>query len=179
MKQHAHELRKRIKRHFKEAGTTPRLGAEIGVFRGQTSALLLQSFTELHLVMIDPWQSAIGFRSKFSAVDARKEAYAQTEFARRRRTIIREQSCDAARYYADGHFDFVFIDANHQYEGVKEDISLWWPKVKPGGLLLGHDYNGRLDKKGKFGVKKAVDEFVSQIECQFRSCAFLIWEIKK
>lgn len=178
MKQHAYELRKRIRNHFKQQKETPLRGAEVGVFRGETSALLLRSFTELHLVMVDPWLE-VGFRSKISIDDARLEARALTEFAKKRRTIIREHSRYAARYFQDEWFDFVFVDANHKYEGVKEDIGLWWPKVKPGGLLLGHDYNGRLDKKGKFGVKQAVDEFVAGTDCQFRQCAFLIWEIKK
>lgn len=178
MRQHAYELRKRIRIHSKQLKTPPQRGAEVGVFRGETSALLLNSFSDLHLVMIDPWIE-VGFRSKFSIDDARREARELTEFAKKRRTIIREHSHQAARYFEDEWFDFVFIDANHKYEGVKEDIGLWWPKVKPGGLLLGHDYNGRLDKKGKFGVKRAVDEFVAETDCQFRACAFLIWEIKK
>ena len=46
--------------------------------------------------------------------------------------------------------DFVFLDAAHDYENVKEDILSWYPKVKVGGWLTGHDYF-----LGHFGVKKA------------------------
>jgi hypothetical protein len=47
----------------------------------------------------------------------------------------------------------VFLDADHSYEGVKEDWFEWRPKVKPGGWLAGHDYGDK-----RFGVKQAVDE---------------------
>ena len=49
--------------------------------------------------------------------------------------------------------DFVFIDAGHMYEEVKEDISLWLPKVKPGGVISGHDYSNKWP-----GVAAAVNE---------------------
>ena len=59
----------------------------------------------------------------------------------------------AARYVEDGWADFVFIDAAHGYEAVKQDIRDWEPKVKPGGWFGGHDYHFSHP-----GVVKAVDE---------------------
>jgi hypothetical protein len=53
---------------------------------------------------------------------------------------IRMDSAEAAGLYEDGSLDFVFIDADHSYEGVKRDIIAWLPKVKNGGVLAGHDY---------------------------------------
>jgi hypothetical protein len=56
----------------------------------------------------------------------------------------------------------VYIDAQHHYDAVKQDIHLWYPKVKGGGVISGHDYlDGKL-ASGLYGVKKAVDEFVAQ-----------------
>jgi cephalosporin hydroxylase len=68
---------------------------------------------------------------------------------------IRMTSLEAANLYADNSLDFVFIDADHSYEGVISDIKAWFPKVKVGGHIAGHDYN-EIDWPG---VVKAVDEF--------------------
>ena len=53
---------------------------------------------------------------------------------------VRARSVDAAKKYPDKSLDFVFIDGDHKYDAVCEDIRAWLPKVKPGGLLAGHDY---------------------------------------
>ena len=47
-----------------------------------------------------------------------------------------------AKAFPDSFFDWVYIDANHVAPYVAEDISAWWPKVKPGGVFSGHDYCG-------------------------------------
>jgi hypothetical protein len=47
---------------------------------------------------------------------------------------------EAAPKIPDGSLDFAYIDANHAYEYVKRDIELWWPKIRDGGMLAGHDY---------------------------------------
>jgi len=63
-------------------------------------------------------------------------------------------SVQAAKYFVDGSVDFVFIDADHSYEHVKEDIEIWLPKLrKAGGIIAGHDI---LEKS--CGVEKAVVE---------------------
>jgi hypothetical protein len=54
--------------------------------------------------------------------------------------------------FEDHSIDFLFIDANHDYEPCKADLNLWYQKVKPGGVMAGHDYQFN-------GVHKAVDEF--------------------
>ena len=66
-------------------------------------------------------------------------------------------STDAAKKYEDNSLDFVFVDAAHDYTNVKNDIEAWFPKIKVGGIIAGHDYNTSID-----GVKKAVDEFFNE-----------------
>ena len=66
---------------------------------------------------------------------------------------IRTASLEASQYYKDRSIDFVFIDAAHDYENVKADLNAWYPKVKLGGFIGGHDY------PGYDGVVKAVNEF--------------------
>jgi predicted O-methyltransferase YrrM len=68
-------------------------------------------------------------------------------------TPIKALSWDGAAFYEDNSLDFVFIDAAHDYESVKKDINAWFPKVKKGGVIAGHDYTWCAD------VQKAVNEF--------------------
>lgn len=90
-------------------------------------------------------------------------------------------SREAAKQFPDGLLDLVFIDADHTYEAVKEDISLWLPKIRIGGMITGHDYH----KTGNIshnGVKRAVDEKFDNVnltsdEC-FQSDRCVWWEYK-
>jgi hypothetical protein len=101
--------------------------------------------------------------------------------------MIRATSKDASNIFEDNSLDFIYIDANHAYDFVKEDIRIWFPKLRKGGIFSGHDYldmdwendpnflpNGK-DKyiytntfegtsfyNGVFGVNPAVDEFCKE-----------------
>lgn len=82
--------------------------------------------------------------------------------------IYREYSNEAVKYFPDEYFDFVYIDADHTYEGSLEDIKCWYPKVKRGKILVGDDYRRAISKTGvRFGVRQAVWEFVKQNNLQF------------
>ena len=144
----------------------PIVGAEVGVFRGNTSEVLLSEFPELSLWMVDPWAPFEG-ESRFDKSrqpdfdESMDAALFWTEFAKRRRYVLRQASPEAAERFCEGSLDFVFIDGNHLYEHVVADIAAWWPKLRQGGLLTGHDYAVYGDATGKWGVKRAVDEFAS------------------
>ena len=69
---------------------------------------------------------------------------------------IKDNSVNAALQYQDSTLDFVFIDANHVYEAVRDDLHAWFPKVKKTGIIAGHDYYN------DYGVKRAVDEFFGE-----------------
>ena len=56
--------------------------------------------------------------------------------------------------FEDDSIDFLFIDGDHRYEGIKKDLQLWFPKIKNGGIIAGHDY-----EEPSCGVKRAVDEY--------------------
>ena len=79
-------------------------------------------------------------------------------------------SVDAAKRFKDKSIDFVFIDADHSYESVKEDLNVWWPKVKVGGAIGGHDYHS------SFGVVKAVDEFFGKKPDETSNSAWVIYK---
>lgn len=67
---------------------------------------------------------------------------------------IRKDSSTAAADYPDKSIDFVFIDADHTYEGVKRDLAAWYPKMKVGGIFAGHDYGWTPH------IRQAVSEFL-------------------
>jgi hypothetical protein len=67
--------------------------------------------------------------------------------------IVKSLSWDGALNYEDNSLDFVFIDAGHDYESVKKDVNAWYPKIKNGGIIAGHDYHYDC------GVFPAVNEF--------------------
>lgn len=54
--------------------------------------------------------------------------------------VYEMNSVSAAIMFFDGSVDFCFVDASHVAEDVKKDIKAWWPKIKSGGVLGGHDY---------------------------------------
>ena len=59
--------------------------------------------------------------------------------------VCRNFSTTCAPLYPDGSFDFVYVDARHDYASAMEDIRAWWPKVRRGGILAGHDYVDALE----------------------------------
>lgn len=73
-------------------------------------------------------------------------------------TIICKDSVLASEEFKNNSVDFVFIDAGHEYEEVKADILVWLPKIKKGGVIAGHDYNGFNKPGGYPGVNQAVHE---------------------
>ena len=66
---------------------------------------------------------------------------------------IRKDSVAASADFQDQSFDMIFIDGDHSYKGCLADIQAWYPKLKPGGIFLGHD--------GELEVRKAVDVFLN------------------
>lgn len=148
-------------------GANP-VGAEIGVFRGSLSRRLLVR-PDLRLYMVDSWGEYrdgyaesgdfVAGLSQAELAEAKEAAEHHTRFAGDRRTIVHSDSGAAARGRRDGTLDFVFVDADHTYSGASRDIQAWAPKLKPGGLLCGHDYDRPDLPNVQWGVKQAVDEF--------------------
>ena len=67
-------------------------------------------------------------------------------------------SCQVSQEFPDEYFDWIYIDADHSYEDVKSDLNSWYPKVKTGGFITGHDYI----EKTWYGIVQAVNEFIRQ-----------------
>ncbi|HCV99131.1 MAG TPA: hypothetical protein DGJ56_07530 [Verrucomicrobiales bacterium] len=152
-------------------------GAEVGVQHGEFSEYILTNWKGSTLFSIDAWQNfdeksyidiANGSNDEqiliYANTSVRLAPYGQ------RSIVWRMTSEQAALAMPDETLDFCYIDADHRYEAVKRDIEMWLPKVKPGGVICGHDYviDGEIYNKsdgsliGLFGVKKAVTEFAEQ-----------------
>lgn len=144
------------------------IGAEIGVKHGQFSEYLLSHWRGRLLYSVDPWREFGREEYKDEDNVPQREQDRNYEITRNRLArfgerseILRMTSDEAARRIPDHALDFVYLDARHDYASVKEDIGLWFPKIKPGGVLAGHDYlEGKIGDT-VFGVKPAVDEFAS------------------
>ncbi len=132
------------------------IGAEIGVWKGDTSAYLLDNNSGLHMVGIDPYPVAktgdtelvawgvshwLWFKNDVDAQVIYESTKARFEGYGERARLVRQPSVEAAKLFSDESFDFVYIDGNHLYEQVKADIAAWVPKVRKGGWLIGDDFN--------------------------------------
>lgn len=80
--------------------------------------------------------------------------------------VIKQDSYTAAAQFQNNSVDFVFVDADHTYDFVKRDIETWWPKVKSGGIMAGHDFTW-LFPDGIQGVARAVWEFAYNNKLRF------------
>lgn len=133
------------------------LGAEIGVCRGHHAKLLLQNLDINVLYCIDPYLACPDFPQQEELDQAKREAKQRlAEF--KNCCFIYEDSIKAASLTPQ--LDFVYIDGNHVYEAVRQDIAVWWCKVKPNGVLGGHDF-AQGDNINFNGVIKAVAEFAT------------------
>lgn len=148
---------------FKERGFVT--GVEVGVYLGKfTKVFAKEGFT---MFGIDPWFS---YRNFDIISDNRKERQDEIyEMAKKRLApypkvkLIRKISMDAIDDFEDGSLDFVYIDGNHKFRYVAEDMCEWWEKLKVGGVLCGHDYihPKRVDNRWhNLQVKFVVDAFV-------------------
>jgi hypothetical protein len=146
------------------------VGAEIGVFKGNMSAKLLRRAEPQKLFLIDPWRvnpdieggwwgANVG-QEKLDEIYEGVRARFADEIAAGVVEIRRAESAQAAEEFPDAYFDWVYVDGNHLYEFVKQDLELYRRKVKPGGIVAGDDYG----QAGWWedGVTRAVDELLEQ-----------------
>ena len=141
-------------------------GVEIGVQRGLFSEHMLTYWNGDRLTGIDPWK-AFSFSGEHEPKDfvpqqTHDEFYKESQHRLaqfgQRSHLIRNTSRAASEQFEESSLDFVFIDAQHHFDAVLEDLTIWFPKLRPGGVLAGHDW--RLDYGPPlFGVEKAVREF--------------------
>lgn len=163
--------------------------AEVGVWRGDFSAQILEYTDPVVLHLVDPWRvaddqihraewysSAHTTQQKMDAMARSVMARFTDEITEGRVVVHRKASLDAATTFADASLDWVYIDGDHAYDGVMADLNAWAPKVRRGGFLAGDDY---VSDRGTWlerliarfawyhdDVARAVDDFVASNDAQ-------------
>lgn len=154
------------------AKTGAKVGVEVGVAHGKYSEVLMDANPDLKLYGVDPYEVYKGYKDyalqrTFAALMAdahtRLDRFPNYEF-------IRKFSMDAVKDFEDESLDFVYIDANHADPWVTDDIREWAKKVKPGGIVSGHDYarveGGEHIGENRYAVLQAVNRYSAENNIQ-------------
>lgn len=119
------------------------IGVEVGVHKGHHAKRILKHLPIAHLWLIDPYVAYEGDREFFtnqsnqSALFETVRSYFENDT---RVDLVREFSACAVNQFTDENLDFVFIDGEHSYDAVIQDLELWWPKIRYRGLMVADDY---------------------------------------
>ncbi len=134
---------------------------EVGTWKGRSAIYMaveiINSGKKIKFDCVDNWEYVDGLqydldKSLFGS-DIYQEFLSNISPVSHVINPVKSISWEAATMYEDESLDFIFIDAAHDYNSVKKDILAWFPKLKKGGIIAGHDYTTHA------GVKRAVDEF--------------------
>lgn len=136
--------------------------AEIGVFRGDFSKMILEK-NPLYLYLVDPFEHSLdtyeGGKLTTAYSDVDDYILVRQRFKDDKRvTVLKYYSFDIVKTFSDNYFDFIYHDASHLYKDLKRDLREWLPKLKEGGIMAGHDYT----ENYKDHVGRAVDEFCKE-----------------
>jgi predicted O-methyltransferase YrrM len=152
---------------------------EVGVAYGYHAEHILDNMPEIEYFGIDPYLAGydpsdpfvrdvaklyaddpqLALNRLFSSVNCKLTKYDG------RANLIRKKSVTGAEIMRDGYFDIIYIDGDHTYDAVCEDLKAWYSKVRPGGIICGDDF-------GWEGVRKAVLEFMgprNKLVIEYRS----------
>lgn len=141
---------------------------EVGSWKGRSASYLaveiINSDKVIKFDCVDTWMGSVEHKDPsspfFEAGIMDDDDWLYNQFLDNVKSVkdvinpIRTTSLKAVNLYADESLDFVFIDASHEYEDVIKDLHAWYPKIKQGGYIGGHDFNYFYP-----GVRKAVKEF--------------------
>ena len=155
-----------------------RVGVELGVLFGFHAQHLVEACPQLFLYGVDAFRK---LRPGNGYDDVSQQWFDDTCSKTRgyleptgRWELVRETTLDAARNFRRP-IDFVFIDADHGYEGVRDDLEAWWPHVRPGGIVAGHDF----DQPEWPGVRKAVEECLGKRGLEATEDYGFVWWVRK
>ena len=148
--------------------------AEIGCYQGESTEIFCSSSKITKLHAIDPWTNGFDdtdYISLKSVCDMEKVEsrfdYRMNKFFDNKCVKMKLTSEQACKHFEDHVLDFVYIDANHQYDEVCNDIERWLPKIKKDGFVGGHDV-------GLDGVSRAIIRFFGKYDNVFRDGSWIV-----
>jgi hypothetical protein len=124
-----------------------RIGVEVGVAYGGHSECILRETQVEKLYGVDPYTNYTEYEgdamnhAQRKLDDIHEMVSSRLSYYGDRFSLIRDYSASASHGFEDGSLDFVYIDGNHFERFVLEDLDAWYPKVRQGGTICGHDYN--------------------------------------
>lgn len=144
------------------------VGVEVGVFWAHFSEVLVADFKPSKLYLVDPWDRLHGetfnFKTPYTLngdLPVSRAMAAAEALAARHPEVVELRKAFSTEFFPnlpDGSLDWVYLDASHKYEHVRDDLACIWPKLKPTGVLFGDDYFEDPESLHA-GTRRAVDEF--------------------
>ena len=134
------------------------IAVEVGVFRGQFSAKNLNRWKGKYF-QVDAWAfrphdpADKNYKNEKDNKNNRKAAWKNVVQHQSRVEQIQDLSANAASRFKDHEIDWIYIDALHTKSGLYTDLTMWWDKVRPGGLISGDDYGDMNDTRSITSVR--------------------------
>ncbi|MFC3912165.1 class I SAM-dependent methyltransferase [Pseudaeromonas sharmana] len=130
--------------------------AELGVAAGDFSRQIMALSQPQQLHLIDPWSS----ERYGDALHHDVSSHFANSISTGQILIHRQTSLEALQLFPDSYFDWVYIDTTHSYELTRDELQGYATKIKPDGIIAGHDYmQGNWHSQCRYGVIEAVHEF--------------------
>lgn len=179
------------------------VGAELGVQYGGFAAHTLKSWPGCkRYYLVDLWQHQDNYKDRANVGQERQQTIMNLAKANlkawQEKTVFLRNYTTSAVHDVHELLDYIYVDARHDYCGVLEDIEAWWPKLRPGGIMAGHDFEtapdvAQISKQdwsvcgdGSIhpgAVVGAVNDFFTKLNMQvtvtYREKSFNTWIVRK
>lgn len=132
------------------------VAVELGVDQGLFTEKILELANPSKLHLVDVWNTEVYNDDKRVSVQDKFKEHIESG----KIELNIGYSTDVSKQFEDNYFDWIYIDTDHSYETTKSELEMYRTKVKPGGIIAGHDYIlGSWNHMIRYGVKEAVHEF--------------------
>lgn len=163
---------------------------EVGVYKGAFSDQIYRRVQPVILWLVDSWVRVnddpvykLDPTNLSTEKHTKNSKLVRKAFSGRGNVaVFRARSVDFAKVVQDESFDFIYLDAAHSSKFISEDLKAWWPKVRPGRILAGHDYLDPTPEAPWIEVKPVVDDFLKRngLELEFVTQEkFPSWGVRK